>query len=100
MKLALFDLDNTLLSGDTDFEWLAFLIEEGVLPASAMRENEEPHRLCSASGTTGTGCVRRIFITPPLKGCSSPSRVIAPSGKMASRSPSRSTSCAFANAAS
>jgi len=41
MNLALFDLDNTLLSGDTDFEWLAFLIEEGVLPQSAMRENEE-----------------------------------------------------------
>ena len=41
MNLALFDLDNTLLSGDTDFEWLAFLIEEGALPPSAMRENED-----------------------------------------------------------
>ena len=32
-KLALFDLDNTLLEGDSDYEWAQFLIEEGVLHA-------------------------------------------------------------------
>lgn len=31
MKLALFDLDNTLLDGDSDFEWAQFLIEQGVI---------------------------------------------------------------------
>jgi HAD superfamily hydrolase (TIGR01490 family) len=31
LKLALFDLDNTLLAGDSDFEWAQFLIEKGVL---------------------------------------------------------------------
>ena len=31
MELALFDLDNTLLSGDSDYEWAQFLIERGVL---------------------------------------------------------------------
>jgi HAD superfamily hydrolase (TIGR01490 family) len=31
VQLALFDLDNTLLSGDSDFEWAQFLIEAGVL---------------------------------------------------------------------
>jgi HAD superfamily hydrolase (TIGR01490 family) len=31
VNLALFDLDNTLLSGDSDFEWSQFLVEEGVL---------------------------------------------------------------------
>ena len=31
MNLALFDLDNTLLNGDSDFEWAQFLIEQGVL---------------------------------------------------------------------
>ena len=30
-KLALFDLDNTLLNGDSDVCWAQFLIEEGVL---------------------------------------------------------------------
>ncbi len=31
MRLALFDLDNTLLAGDSDFEWAQFLIAQGVL---------------------------------------------------------------------
>ncbi len=31
MNLVLFDLDNTLLSGDSDFEWSQFLVEQGVL---------------------------------------------------------------------
>ena len=31
MKLALFDLDNTLLNGDSDFEWSQFLIRIGIL---------------------------------------------------------------------
>ncbi|MBW8079586.1 MAG: HAD-IB family hydrolase [Gallionella sp.] len=31
MNLALFDLDNTLLNGDSDFEWSQFLIRIGVL---------------------------------------------------------------------
>lgn len=31
MQLALFDLDNTLLAGDSDFEWGRFLISLGVL---------------------------------------------------------------------
>ncbi|MBC7944243.1 MAG: HAD family hydrolase [Burkholderiales bacterium] len=31
MRLALFDLDNTLLTGDSDFEWAQFLIEQNVL---------------------------------------------------------------------
>ncbi|MDX5446643.1 MAG: HAD-IB family hydrolase [Zoogloeaceae bacterium] len=31
MDLVLFDLDNTLLAGDSDFEWAQFLIGKGVL---------------------------------------------------------------------
>lgn len=31
MRLVLFDLDNTLLAGDSDYEWGQFLIERGVL---------------------------------------------------------------------
>ena len=31
MRLALFDLDNTLLAGDSDYEWGQFLIDQGVL---------------------------------------------------------------------
>lgn len=35
MKLVLFDLDNTLLAGDSDFEWAQFLISKGVLDREA-----------------------------------------------------------------
>ena len=31
MNLVLFDLDNTLLAGDSDFAWAQFLIGKGVL---------------------------------------------------------------------
>jgi len=31
VKLALFDLDNTLLAGDSDYEWGQFLVDHGVL---------------------------------------------------------------------
>ncbi len=32
MTLAIFDLDNTLLAGDSDYLWGRFLIEQGVVP--------------------------------------------------------------------
>jgi len=31
MRLALFDLDNTLIAGDSDYEWGQFLVDRGVL---------------------------------------------------------------------
>lgn len=34
VELALFDLDNTLLAGDSDYAWAEFLIERGVLDRS------------------------------------------------------------------
>ena len=35
MRLVLFDLDNTLLSGDSDYEWGQFLVDHGVLERDA-----------------------------------------------------------------
>ena len=35
MRLALFDLDNTLLAGDSDYEWGQFLVDRGVLERGA-----------------------------------------------------------------
>ena len=40
MRLALFDLDNTLLAGDSDFEWAQFLIEKGVARPRSPRGEE------------------------------------------------------------
>ena len=35
MNLALFDLDNTLLAGDSDYQWTSFLTEKGILDREA-----------------------------------------------------------------
>lgn len=39
--LALFDLDNTLLAGDSDYNWSLFLIEEGLIDAQAHHDKNE-----------------------------------------------------------
>ena len=41
MSLAIFDLDNTLIAGDSDFLWGEFLGEEGVVDANAYRKKNE-----------------------------------------------------------
>ena len=38
MQLALFDLDNTLLSGDSDYEWTQHLIGKGILERDAFEQ--------------------------------------------------------------
>ncbi len=38
MRLALFDLDNTLLAGDSDYEWDQFLCDRGVVDRAAYEE--------------------------------------------------------------
>ena len=39
-RLALFDLDNTLLAGDSDYEWGQFLVDRGVLERARLRGAE------------------------------------------------------------
>jgi HAD superfamily hydrolase (TIGR01490 family) len=41
MRLALFDLDHTLLSGDSDVLWCDFLIEQGLLEPSFLERSVE-----------------------------------------------------------
>ena len=51
MELALFDLDNTLLSGDSDYEWAQFLVERGVLErAEYEAKNDHFFRQYKAGG--------------------------------------------------
>ncbi len=40
-NLALFDLDNTLLAGDSDYNWSLFLIKEGLLDAKSHQARNE-----------------------------------------------------------
>jgi len=44
MHLALFDLDGTLLSGDSEALWCSFLIDEGLLDPSFGWRSEEVSR--------------------------------------------------------
>ena len=41
MSLAIFDLDNTLIGGDSDFLWGEFLGEEGVVDANAYLKKKD-----------------------------------------------------------
>jgi len=50
MRLALFDLDHTLLSGDSDMLWCEFLLAQGLLDDSFARRN----RLMSEAYTAGS----------------------------------------------
>ena len=51
MRLALFDLDNTLLAGDSDFEWAQFLIEKGVLDRELYEARNETFYAQYKAGT-------------------------------------------------
>jgi len=41
MALAIFDLDNTLIAGDSDYSWGEFLVQQGVVDADQYREMNE-----------------------------------------------------------
>ncbi len=49
-NLALFDLDNTLLAGDSDYNWSLFLIKQGLLDAKTHHERNEQFYLDYKNG--------------------------------------------------
>ena len=51
MRLALFDLDNTLLAGDSDYEWGQFLVERGVLDRATYEAQNLAYYEQYAAGT-------------------------------------------------
>ena len=51
MRLALFDLDNTLLAGDSDYEWGQFLVERGVLERETYEAQNRAYFDQYAAGT-------------------------------------------------
>jgi HAD superfamily hydrolase (TIGR01490 family) len=51
LELALFDLDNTLLSGDSDYEWAQFLVERGVLERAEYEAKNDRFLLQYKAGT-------------------------------------------------
>ncbi len=51
MRLALFDLDNTLLAGDSDYEWGQFLVDRGVLDRDEYEAQNRDYYAQYAAGT-------------------------------------------------
>src|SRR5689334_9316247 len=51
MRLALFDLDNTLLAGDSDYEWGQFLVDRGVLERSSYEAQNRAYYEQYVAGT-------------------------------------------------
>ena len=51
MRLALFDLDNTLLAGDSDYEWGQFLVDRGILEREAYEAQNRAYYEQYAAGT-------------------------------------------------
>lgn len=51
MPLAIFDLDNTLLAGDSDHAWGEFLVEQGLVDGESYRRENERYYAEYRSGT-------------------------------------------------
>lgn len=51
MRLALFDLDNTLLAGDSDYEWGQFLVDRGILERESYEAQNRAYYEQYAAGT-------------------------------------------------
>ena len=51
MQLALFDLDNTLLSGDSDYEWTQHLVSKGVLDRATFEARNDAFYAQYKAGT-------------------------------------------------
>src|SRR5688500_8086775 len=51
MRLALFDLDNTLLAGDSDYEWGQFLVDRGILQRETYEAQNRAYYEQYAAGT-------------------------------------------------
>lgn len=64
MHLVLFDLDNTLLAGDSDYLWGQFLVDQGVVERSQYeQENGRFHRDYQA-GNLDIHAFQRFSLTP------------------------------------
>ncbi len=64
MRLAIFDLDNTLLAGDSDYLWGEFLVEQGLVDGEAYaRENRRYYEAYQA-GTLDIAAFAAFSLAP------------------------------------
>ena len=63
-QLILFDLDNTLLSGDSDFAWAQFLIERGILDRELYQAQNEVFMKAYENGTLDISAFLEFQLKP------------------------------------
>lgn len=63
-KLALFDLDNTLLHGDSDHAWGDFLVDEGVVDREEFRAKNDAFYQAYKAGTLDIHDYLRFALSP------------------------------------
>lgn len=64
MNLALFDLDNTLIAGDSDFEWAQFLIAKGVVDREVQEARNVEFYEHYKAGTLDIGAFLEFQLAP------------------------------------
>ena len=66
-ELVLFDLDHTLLDGDSDVEWLSFLIDEGAVDRSTEEQANADMARRYQEGAAGTLEFVRFYLDAQQK---------------------------------
>ncbi|MEQ8953591.1 MAG: HAD-IB family hydrolase, partial [Gammaproteobacteria bacterium] len=66
-RLTLFDLDNTLLRGDSDHQWGTFLIEKGLVDPVAHKEKNDAFYRDYDKGLLDIDAYVKFTLSPVLK---------------------------------
>jgi len=64
MKLAIFDLDNTLIGGDSDYEWGQFMVRKGVVDADHYARQNDAFYEDYKAGTLDIIAYQRFALAP------------------------------------
>ena len=64
MPLALFDLDNTLIAGDSDHSWGQFLVENNYVDATHYRRNNDKYYRDYVAGTLDNDAYLKFSLAP------------------------------------
>ena len=64
MRLALFDLDNTLLLGDSDHGWLEYLVTRGLVDSATFKEKNDQFLIDYQNGTLDIHAFLEFQLSP------------------------------------
>ncbi|MGB7755275.1 MAG: HAD family hydrolase [Salinisphaera sp.] len=67
MRLTFFDLDNTLLDGDSDYEWGRFLVDEAVVDGSTFARANDTFKAQYEAGALDIHAYQRFVLQPLIE---------------------------------